>query len=632
MNDRVSNEPPSAFLGEDTAMEGYFIEGSRDEALTRSLMKPLPPLDSGHVKSGSGPSTIPPSTDKEVARRSGIFRFGKSLAAVFNPANIWDDLTHKWKRGGDHPPPQTDLMRERREKAERTYAEMKKNGQLAALSTASQMHDGIRTSRLLNQATKTIPSDRDRDSGIDLESQRSSIEQRSKNGPSSAVTDELAPPPPIKDPVRAPSPGVEAKSGRRGSFNFRKPSISNLKKAKSELHLAKPKSRTTLRPLQPAAVDDAAPSEPAQVLRTQISRKDLQRQQRLSKRVSDLESKLEVARRQLDEIKGETSHHDQPYKPVVHKRSFVPGALATLPSEGMLFAGDQGGNEPSREGLNVTRAEGHGQSGTSARTQKSIHDAGIIVRSLNRRHRGVSEQPMQAEQGLTTPRKRKSSGGITDDLTCYKSDTGVDDKVEKLTVTGRQYGSVKRSRRENNSKTDSCGLTGDHHTVVHVESERKAARDDSQPDSTSPTKFFCEASPQPQGGCTTPVSATTTTAYLTVPWNTPSSSLYEQSTTTTPIITTTTANTTTTTTTSATPEQDDDTLPPLPNLSKSSNNSVGAPPSPSKLLPTGTISVRESSAMVVSSLDDDDEKENRRLDDNNNNDDDDDFEWPDDVF
>ena len=59
------------------------------------------------------------------------------------------------------------------------------------------------------------------------------------------------------------------------------------------------------------------------------SRKDLQKQQRLIKRVSDLEDKLQAAHRQLEEAMNEPVL-SQPY-PRVGRSRFVPGALSTLP-------------------------------------------------------------------------------------------------------------------------------------------------------------------------------------------------------------------------------------------------------------------------------------------------------------
>ncbi|KAL4754909.1 hypothetical protein BDW72DRAFT_164627 [Aspergillus terricola var. indicus] len=75
-----------------------------------------------------------------------------------------------------------------------------------------------------------------------------------------------------------------------------------------------------------------------QEVRRQKSRRDMQRQAKLLKRVSNLEDKLERAKRELRELTGEEElllrnslNEERPYQ-----RRFVPGTLPSLPSERLL--------------------------------------------------------------------------------------------------------------------------------------------------------------------------------------------------------------------------------------------------------------------------------------------------------
>ena len=104
MNDRASKVPPSEFI------EAQNLRNAHHRAKSRAAQQ----------HSGAGYT----AEKADTARQSGIFRFGKSVAATFNPAN-WKI----WK-----PQPQLDetahqkSLRERQEKAERIYKELKETG------------------------------------------------------------------------------------------------------------------------------------------------------------------------------------------------------------------------------------------------------------------------------------------------------------------------------------------------------------------------------------------------------------------------------------------------------------------------------------------------------------------------
>ena len=109
MNDRVSNKPPSPYLGEETALEQYAAvqpASTRDSADTDTF------YDAGI----------------EANKPSGMYRFGKALASAFNPS-AWRGINSLWKEKDKHAAdPGKVLMDERQEKARKAYAELKKAG------------------------------------------------------------------------------------------------------------------------------------------------------------------------------------------------------------------------------------------------------------------------------------------------------------------------------------------------------------------------------------------------------------------------------------------------------------------------------------------------------------------------
>ncbi|KAI9792947.1 MAG: hypothetical protein M1816_001269 [Peltula sp. TS41687] len=417
MNDRVSKEPPSVFIGEDEAMDGYFHDTIWNKSPAKTSAKPLlSSQDISVTTLNSGLSaTSDTRQDKEPARRSGIFRFGKSLAAAFNPAHIWEDLTSKRKRGVETSQAQDDILKERKERAEWAYAEMKTTGQLAALSTPVPMQDEGPSSKIYAQITQKRSSSRDPRPGGHLGSHRFSAEYNKHESLPVGEEDQLLPPPPIVDAAGLETPAGNQNSARRLSFHFRRPSIPSLKKAKSERQLDVPRDRSALQSLQQGPAADASASEAARSLRKEISRKDLQKEQKLSKRVSDLESQLERARRQLHEIRGEstTTIHHLPQGHGVHKRAFVPGTLPSLPSERMLF--------PEARGANGTTA-GASSKAASSKVHESLDDGTETTRNTDDAIVGPSNRPQKKKSGYyakiekgLTPRKRKSHSMIKDD-------------------------------------------------------------------------------------------------------------------------------------------------------------------------------------------------------------------------
>ncbi|PWY77428.1 hypothetical protein BO70DRAFT_65667 [Aspergillus heteromorphus CBS 117.55] len=219
-------------------------------------------------------------------RPSGIFRFGKAIASAFNPFGQW---------GSKHPPEANKPAGDPLSQAERAYAELKKSG-----------YKGTNKGSYIQSLAE------------------SNAPQRSWNPIPEHV--EHAEHRPVGRHSRQNSGDVTESAGSiRSSFQ-------ELRRAKSSLGIPYMKRQ-----------DSSKFSEEAEGsgVRRPKSRKELQRQAKLMKRVSDLELKLERARRELREFVGEEDEvlAPTPYVERPYPRKFVPGALPSLPSERLLHPG-----------------------------------------------------------------------------------------------------------------------------------------------------------------------------------------------------------------------------------------------------------------------------------------------------
>lgn len=270
-----------------------------------------------------------------------FFQFGRQLAANFHPVTLWQKLWHETK---DELSQQQIEEEERKAKlkadAEAKYAEMKKSGQLGLqpvgrlASGASGSSDEVETPR---------------DSAIVIDSERPSKEHT--RDISTALG--LFPP---QDDITSRSgsevPETASKQNKtlKSRLHLKRPSLSNikndLKRVKSDFNLAASirhrESSSSLSPVK-ADFDDST-------LRRSQSKFDLKKQHKLSKRVSDLESKLELARRELDNALVEASPMPklsgrfERFTPsnTLKRPKFVPGKLPSLPSERILMAQENG--------------------------------------------------------------------------------------------------------------------------------------------------------------------------------------------------------------------------------------------------------------------------------------------------
>ena len=303
LNDKPSKKPPHTFLGVEDAMEQYHWEGADKE--------------NDHVTNDAG---------IEGTRLSNAFRFGRFGKAV---ANVFNGF---WKeKEPPIPPPKRTSVDDRKVKGESAYASLKRNGFKGTCPSHTPLEDQETEHKKIVDS-QTIHGSSFRDSAIDVD--------EFKQAPLQTIhtlnTSETLKPPSNMGPQRSASPASDLRSERRSSsLHLRTPSFQSLKKVESQIHTPSiMRSTEVILPL-PIGHDQLGNRPASQGLRRQSSKKDLAKHQRLSKKVSDLESKLDIARREL-----EKSLQEVPPVPDVPaylgRKPFTPGALASLPSERFL--------------------------------------------------------------------------------------------------------------------------------------------------------------------------------------------------------------------------------------------------------------------------------------------------------
>lgn len=232
-------------------------------------------------------------------RQSGIFRFGKTIASAFNPFGGWGKSSAETTKAS----PQKNALTQ----AEEAYAELKKAG-FKGTNKGSYMQQTL-DPELADQTWKAI---------------------QEKMGYSGVANPTYHCGNHEEQPTPSCSP---SKNSKRSSFQ-------DLRKTKS---FFKPhESSTTVASIPERTSDDSDHLG----VRRQKSRRELSRQAKLLKKVSNLEDKLGRARRELVELTGNEERLPEPtpeskslsmeMDPGSFPRKFVPGALPTLPSERLL--------------------------------------------------------------------------------------------------------------------------------------------------------------------------------------------------------------------------------------------------------------------------------------------------------
>lgn len=340
MNDRTSKRPPSLYTKGDDTIE-HFSTQTRQSHLAPNRHTSLDGIGTYY------------DAGIDSSRSSGIDRFRRAIVSVFNPITSWAGLGNNREKKEPLPDGEKRVLQARRVRAEKEYAELKKNGFRGTHGSLTE-NQNLQPTVAQHHVEGTQPTSH-RDSGIDMESRSSS--ERKQNGPLST----LVPPPSMPTSGRRTSPFTEQRSAGKPSGYFRKQSFKSLKTVKSHIQLPSAKRST------PPTVESFELEKPKilktsnQNLRKQPSRKDIAKQQRLSKRVSDLESQLEVARINLKlSLSEDVLESDPSLK--ARSKPFVPGALPSLLSEGVLKThvarpNDQNSAEPQSKQSHATFSE-----------------------------------------------------------------------------------------------------------------------------------------------------------------------------------------------------------------------------------------------------------------------------------
>ena len=317
MGDRTSKKPPTEYIQDGDL---YY--------------------QTGHGKTRhSGESNITFNASIDPSKPSGMYRFGKAIANAFNPVSVWHGINGIWKDKDVQVPVEKTILEERKVRAEFVYAEMKSKGYKGTRGVVDKQTN---TQPAIIKHEDAIEPSREpfRDFRVDLDDARTSAEQN--DGYISFNEQAFLSPPHCPEKCRSTSPYSDANTSIRSSLHLRKPSLQGLKKAASHVHLPLGKRSSFQGAVSSLADLPGLVAPPDSGLQSEPSRKDLARQFKLSKRVSDLESKLNVARRELTLLKPDKSPGPE-VPPKFGIQPFKPGTLATLPSESLLRQSISGG-------------------------------------------------------------------------------------------------------------------------------------------------------------------------------------------------------------------------------------------------------------------------------------------------
>ncbi|PGG95539.1 hypothetical protein GX51_08221 [Blastomyces parvus] len=382
MNDRVSEKPPGIYIGEDIdeAIDRY-MTGDDEECTGGSVSTyGSRPVYNHSYTSSTATTTSMSSVATDTtssAKQSGLLRFGQAIASAFNPFGLWNNVSEIWNgpQDGTQAPTTTststgpkthkDILAERQAQAEKAYAELKAAGyQGTVKSTAASYrgHPGQEKSSVKKSKHPFFAA--------------RTPQQHHK--PFRSISSTFS-----KDNLLSPS-----KSAIRASFQ-------DLRKAASAINLPlTPKRGDSVDKENNVVInDDDDEDGNSKHVRKQASRRHLEKQRKLRKKVSNLESQLERAKKQLSMVSGEgdigneskmggesarssarssangsasmnVTEDDEeldsapPIPPphregvrVGQRKKFVPGALPSLPSERILLGQVQMADRPTNRTL-----------------------------------------------------------------------------------------------------------------------------------------------------------------------------------------------------------------------------------------------------------------------------------------
>lgn len=373
----------------------------------------------------------------ETSKPSGMYRFGKALANAFNPVNVWQGINGIWKEKEQQTLPEKSLLQARKARAEKAYAGLKQNGFKGTQPFSTRTANNGYT-HLTNGSGQSDTTDA---------SLRPSIEHTNrprtpaifKHGrPTPASSGEFLIPPFTTEPrPPPPSPVSQEKHGRKTSVELRRPSFQSIKKVKSSIQLPSTKRKLPEALLSPS--EDAVPKhDNAQQLKRQPSKKEIAKQRKLSKQVSDLEGKLAAARREL-----QLCSNDIPEVPKISasgRKPFRPGALPSVLSESNMKSAESSTHDDSDSDWQPSSARKR-RVQSSNQKQPASKPLALDDTTTTKQRRPNPRSP-----GLTgSGRKRKSSGDGTSDSsykpagqTSHESDSDVSCSSAKLIPRARK--------------------------------------------------------------------------------------------------------------------------------------------------------------------------------------------------
>jgi hypothetical protein len=330
LTDKPSGQPPTAFTRFTRTDSGNIhLVDDLMEDYHNGMTSPhrSVEIDSGREQAQTAQPTSAISSQAPSAEENNgfFFRFGRSLAASFHPVRMWKQVFEETQEELR----QKNLAEIRRKKAlkeeaERRYAQMKASGQFEP--------------RVLSRASLADSNITLRDSGVIFASGTPSTEHKRATSHGSSLAN-------FASESETPEVAPSATKTFRSRLSFKRPSLQNLrfdlKRAKSDYHLA---AAANSQRDSSSSVSPVKAEFGGSALKSSQSKIDMRKQYKLSKRVSNLESKLQLARKELDDALIEASPMPKlgnkyerftPYS-TVKRPTFVPGKLESLPSERLL--------------------------------------------------------------------------------------------------------------------------------------------------------------------------------------------------------------------------------------------------------------------------------------------------------
>ena len=438
MNDKVSNPPPSEFTDHDSAMQNY-MDGNEAEA------------EGGATSSNDKPAI--------QHKPSGVFRFGKAIANALNPRFVWQGVSGMWRDNQEETGvARSEELEERKAQADKMYQEFSKSGFFAANAAAHAQEHEERAIKIKQEPVddddNTFSAPPSRDSGIALSDNRSSNETKrddlTVDNPTLNTSQDSWTAPSLSTPWTSTHTLVNdmAEDTPRPSHK-RRPSMSSLKKVASRFNLKGLKST------DPTSLDHTTERGPSPI-KKMLSKKDLQKQEKLNKKISNLEAQLLKARQELGsfdhplDVDGYDSAPPLPplptNTPIQAKgpSKFKPSKLPTILSERMITTLVDNNNPMTYSfSSRMNRARSAAPTSTAAMIEDSLRRSERKRRPSSKIIRASTEGPVLKENKPAN-KKRKSLEAL--DVQDKIEAAMIDQGKEHKKAVGRPRKSIKVER------------------------------------------------------------------------------------------------------------------------------------------------------------------------------------------